>query len=256
MGWVGGITSLGHFFMASLNLKKSNYAATHFSFGFAFLPLHKKEQFFIIRWSCSNRKLTFTCILWSVCKTKERHVWSEPSIDHNQPLQNKVSQKRLKKTRATRTAAVNWCRILYHHQRAIMSRGRICFLQLAIGEMAKQFTQERQSRLVPLFPPKKTQLPSSNCKCGLHIVEVGWLFCQWLGEYSCRCGRVRLPSWDNWRHPFSEHRQCTLYRPVAASPITFFLLICMVYNKRYSHMCTYKNISIFRKDIFMNISLK
>ena len=102
MGWVGGFTSLGHFFMASLNLKKSNYAATHFSFGFAFLPLHKKEQFFITRWSCSNRKLTFTCILWSVCKTKERHVWSEPSIDHNQPLQNKVSQKRLKKTLAQR----------------------------------------------------------------------------------------------------------------------------------------------------------
>ena len=164
MGWVGGFTSLGHFFMASLNLKKSNYAATHFSFGFAFLPLHKKEQFFIIRWSCSNRKLTFTCILGSVRKTKGRHVWSEPSIDHNQPLQNKVSQKRLKKTRNAHC----WCLTLYHHQRAIMSRGRICFLQLAIGEMAKQFTQERQSRLVPLFPPKKTQLSSSNCKC-VHV---------------------------------------------------------------------------------------
>ena len=223
--------------------------------------LYTKKIVFIIHWSCSNRKLTFTCILWSVCKTKERHVWSEPSIDHNQPLQNKVSQKRLKKTRATRTAAVNWCLTLYHHQRAIMSRGRICFLQLAIGEMAKQFTQERQSRLVPLFPPKKTQLSSSNCKC-VHVDSTLWrlggfeMFCQWLGEYSCRCGRVRLPSWDNWRHPFSEHRQCTLYRPVAASPITFFLLICMVYNKRYSHMCTYKNISIFRKDISINISLK
>ena len=189
---------------------------------------------------------------------KQRRDTSE-AFDHNQPLQNKVSQKRLKKTRATRTAAVNWCLILYHHQRAIMSRGRICFLQLAIGEMAKQFTQDRQSRLVPLFPPKKTQLPSSDCKC-VHVDSTLWrlggfeMF--WLGEYSCRCGRVRLPSWDNWRHPFSEHRQCTLYRPVAASPITFFLLICMVYNKRYSHMCTCKNISIFQKDISINISLK
>ena len=74
MGWVGGFASLGHFFMASLNLKKSNYAATHFSFRFAFLPLHKKDSFLLYADPAVTGSYSFTCILWSVRKTKERHV--------------------------------------------------------------------------------------------------------------------------------------------------------------------------------------
>ena len=135
---------------------------------------------------------------------KQRRDTSE-AFDHNQPLQNKVSQKRLKKTRNAHCCCQLVSDTVSPPACNYVARQDLLFAACNRRDGEAIYSREAIQASSVISTEKDTivVIKLQMCTCGLHIVEVGWFWnvlpvARW----------VFLPVWES---------ETSLVRQLAAS---------------------------------------